>query len=78
MRDRSVQQQSPGQNNLRIQLENLTEEQLEEARETAEENPDTKTVVDRNGNTDSIKIEQIENKQTQITKTNQQYENQRE
>ena len=39
----------------------MTEEQLEEARETAEENPDSITVVDRNGNTDSINIEQIEN-----------------
>ena len=39
----------------------MTEEQLEEARETAEENSDTITVVDRNGNTELIKIEQIEN-----------------
>ena len=39
----------------------MTEEQLQEALVTAEENPDTKTVMDRNGNTDSIKIEQIEN-----------------
>ena len=42
----------------------MTEEQLEEARETAEENPDTITVVDRNGNTDATKIEQIENMNT--------------
>ena len=42
-------------------LENMTEEQLEAARETAEENPNTIAVVDRNGNTDSIKIERIEN-----------------
>ena len=44
-----------------MHLENMTEEQPEEARETAEEKPDTITVVDRNGNADSIKIEQIEN-----------------
>ena len=60
--DRSVQQQSPCQSTLRMHLENMTEGQLEEARETAEENPDSITVVDRNGNTDSIKIEQKENK----------------
>ena len=61
IRDRSVQQQSPVQSNLRMHLENMTEEQLEEARGTAEGNPDTIPVVDRNGNTDSMKIEQIEN-----------------
>ena len=44
-----------------MHLENMTEEQLEEAREKAEENTDSITVVDKNGNTDSIKIEQIEN-----------------
>ena len=44
-----------------MHLDNMTEELLEEARETAEENPDTITVVDRNGNTDSMKIEQLEN-----------------
>ena len=44
-----------------MHLENMTEEQLQEALVTAEENPDTKTVMDRNGNTGSIKIEQIEN-----------------
>ena len=46
IRDRSVKQQPPGQSNLRMHLENMTEEQLEEARETAEKNPDTITVVD--------------------------------
>ena len=38
----------------------MTEEQLQEARETAED-PDTITLVDRNGNTNSIKNEQREN-----------------
>ena len=38
----------------------MSEEQQEEARRDAEENPDVITVVDRNGNTNETKIEQIE------------------
>ena len=38
-----------------MHLENMTEEQLEKAGETAEENQDTITVVERNGNTESKK-----------------------
>ena len=44
-----------------MHLDTLTQEQQIETPETADENCDTITVVDRNGNTDSIKIEQIEN-----------------
>ena len=36
----------------------MTQKQLERTGETAEENPDTITVVDRNGNTDSLKFKQ--------------------
>ena len=54
-----------------MHLENMTEEQLEKAGETAEENQDTITVVERNGNTESKKIEQTEN-----ININTNYENQ--
>ena len=60
---------------MRMHLENMSEEQQEETRRDAHENPDELTVVDRNGNTHSIKIEQIKdinmnanNNQNKITK----------
>ena len=47
-------------NNLKFHVENMTPQQLEEARHTIEENPNIIAVVDRNANTDSIKFERID------------------
>ena len=58
IRDRTVH--SPGDNNLMFHVENTTPQQLQAARHTIDDNPDVITIVDivdRNGNTDSIKIE---------------------
>ena len=62
IRDRKAQK-SPGQINLKMYLELLNES--EETRyntiPTTKEDPNVITVTNKNGNTDSIKIEQIEN-----------------
>ena len=42
---------------MNFYVENMYLEQLEEAKHAIEENPNAITVVDRNGNTDSIKTE---------------------
>ena len=55
IRDRAVQ--SPEDSNLNFHVENMTPQQLAEARHTIVEKPNIITVVDRNGNTDSIKID---------------------
>ena len=47
--------QSPGDNNLMSYVENMTQEQLNEAIHAMEKNPNVITVVDLNGNADSEK-----------------------
>ena len=46
------QEQSPGQINKRIHVENMTISLQQEARQAEDETPDVITVVDRNGKTD--------------------------
>ena len=46
---------SPGENNLKLHVDNMNEQQLEQAIETITENPTTTTIVDNTGNT----VEQI-------------------
>ena len=62
IRDRNAQT-SPGQMNLQMYLEKLneSEETQNNATPTREEDPNVITVPDKNGNTDLLKIEQIEN-----------------
>ena len=60
VRDRNAQK-SPGQPNLQMCLENLTETgDINNVTPKTEEDPDVITVTDKNGNTDLIKIEKIE------------------
>ena len=53
-------EKSPVQGSPGIHIENMTAEQEEEFRQEPDENPEAITVTDRNGNTNSIKTEQIE------------------
>ena len=41
---------SPGAGNLKLHVENMNEQQLEQALETINENPTTTTIIDNNGN----------------------------
>ena len=59
MRDRTIH--SLRDNDMRFYVENMTQQQLDEARHAIEENPNAITFVDRNGNTDSLKTERIDN-----------------
>ena len=70
IRDRTFQ--SPGDNNLKFYVENMKQQQLDEARHAIDENPDVITVIDRNGNTNSIKTEPIDN--IHLNETNNQPE----
>ena len=56
---------SSGQNSPGIQLENMTAGQEEEFRQEPKENPDVIIVTDGNGNTNQIKIVQIEDNNKQ-------------
>ena len=49
--------QSPGAGNLKLHVENMNEQQLEQALETINENPTTTTIIDNNGNENYIKTE---------------------
>ena len=62
IRDRNAQK-SPGQINLQMYLEKLNESEETQriTTPTTKEDPNVMTVTDKNGNTDVIKIEQIEN-----------------
>ena len=48
---------SPGAGNLKLHVENMNEQQLEQALETINENPTTTTIIDNNGNENYIKTE---------------------
>ena len=52
---------SPGAGNLKLHVENMNEQQLEQALETINENPTTTTIIDNNGNT----VDKINEKFTQ-------------
>ena len=73
IRDRTTP--NPVENTLKLYVEILTPEQLEEARATIEENPDVITVVDRNDNTNS-KQNKVIRQHKPKTKMRQIYENQ--
>ena len=51
---------------MKLHVENMNEQQLEQALETINENPTTTTIIDNNGNENYIKTEINE-----ITKTNE-------
>ena len=48
---------SPGAGNLKLHVEIMNEQQLEQALETNNENPTTTTIIDNNGNESYIKTE---------------------
>ena len=48
---------SPGAGNLKLHVENMNEQQLEQALETINENPTATTIIDNNGNEIYIKTD---------------------
>ena len=65
---------TPGRSNLRLHVDVMTEEQLEQAMQTINENPTTTTIVDNTGNQNKIKTETniIENEIPDITENDNQ------
>ena len=55
---------TPGKNNLKLHVEKMTEEQLEQALETIAEDPNKTTIFDNNGDNYNNITEQIEQKIT--------------
>ena len=54
---RSRSPKSPGETNLRLHVDRMTEQQLEQAIETINKDPTTITIVDNNGNENQIKTD---------------------
>ena len=48
---------SPGASNLKLHVDNMNQQQLEQANDTIIENPTTTTIVDHTGNENHIKTE---------------------
>ena len=67
---RSRSPNSPGTNNLKLHVDRMTDQQLEQAIETINEDPITVTIVDINGNENQIKSEIIELPNTFETNNN--------
>ena len=63
---------SPGANNLKLHVDNMNEQHLEQAIETITENPTTTTIVDNTGNEYQIKMEINEIPNTNELDTNNQ------
>ena len=63
---------SPGTSNLKLHVENMNEQQLEQAIETITENPTTTTIVDITGNENQIKTETTETPNTNESDNNNQ------
>ena len=61
---RNREPKSPGTSNLKLHVDNMNEQQLEQAIETINEDPTTITIVDNNGNENQIKTEISENPNT--------------
>ena len=59
---RSRSTNSPGANNLKLHVDRMTKQQLEQAIETIIEHPTTITIVDNNGNQKKTEIVGIPNK----------------
>ena len=71
----STKPNTPGKDNLKMHVENMNKEQLQQARETIAENPSNVTIIDNNGNDDNynIKTELIEpenNNNVQVRRSN--------
>ena len=60
-RKRMTKEKTPGENNLKLHVDRMSEEQLEQAMEAIAEDPTTITIVDNNGNEN-----QNQNNQNQI------------
>ena len=60
-RKKAIKERTPGENNLKLHVDRMSEEQLEQAMEAIAENPTTITIVDNNGNEN-----QNQNNQNQI------------
>ena len=67
---RSRSPDSPGTNNLKLHVDKMTDQQLEQAIETINEDPITVTIVDNNGNENQMKKENIELPNTIETNNN--------
>ena len=65
---------TPGRSNLRLHVDAMTEEQLEQAMQTINENPTTTKIVDNTGNQNKIKTETniIQNEIPDITENDNQ------
>ena len=63
---------TPGRSNLRLHVDVMTEEQLEQAMQTIHENPTTTTIVDNTGNQNKIKTNIIKNEKPDITENDNQ------
>ena len=60
-RKKTIKEKTPGENNLKLHVDRMIEEQLEQAMEAIAEDPTTITIVDNNGNEN-----QNQNNQNQI------------
>ena len=49
-RKKTIKEKTPGENNLKLHVDRMSEEQLEQAIEAIVEDPTTITIVDNNGN----------------------------
>ena len=67
---RNCSPKSPGASNLKLHVNRLTEQQLEQALETVSEDPPTITIVDYTGNEKQIKTEVVEIPNTNETNNN--------
>ena len=60
-RKKTTKEKTPGEKNLKLHVDRMSEEQLEQAMEAIAEDPTTITIVDNNGNEN-----QNQNNQNQI------------
>ena len=49
-RKKTIKEKTPGENNLKLHVDRMSEEQLEQAMEAIAEDPTTITIVDNNSN----------------------------
>ena len=61
---------SSGASNLKLHVDKMTKQQLEQAIETISEDPSTITIVNNKGNENEIKTEVVETSNTNETNTN--------
>ena len=65
-RKKAIKERTPGENNLKLHVDRMSEEQLEQAMEAIAENPTTITIVDNNGNENQNNQNQIKTEITEL------------